>query len=97
VVGFRGQGNLHIRLLQELPGVRVVALCDADRDVLGRGVKAFADRNRTVAGFTDVRQLLESKEVDAITTATPDHWHALVVGGPARAVRSRVIPSGISS
>jgi predicted dehydrogenase len=78
VVGFRGQGGLHVRLLQELPGVRVVALCDADRDVLARGVKAFAGRNQSVAAHTDVRKLLESKEVDAITTATPDHWHALV-------------------
>jgi predicted dehydrogenase len=78
VIGFRGQGGVHIRSLQALPGVRVVALCDADKSVLERGVKAFADRKQTVAGYTDVRKLLESKEIDAITTATPDHWHALV-------------------
>jgi predicted dehydrogenase len=78
VVGFRSQGGNHIRHLQGLPGVRVVALCDADRDVLNRGLKGFADRNQKVAGYTDVRKLLESKELDAITTATPDHWHALV-------------------
>lgn len=78
VVGFRGQGNVHLRLLQELPGVRVVALCDVDRDVLARGLKGFADRNQAVAGYADVRKLLESKEIDAITTATPDHWHGLV-------------------
>jgi predicted dehydrogenase len=78
VVGFRGQGSLHLRCLQGLPGVRVVALCDADRDVLNRGLKAFQDRNEKVAGYTDVRKLLESKDLDAVTTATPDHWHALV-------------------
>src|SRR5918999_1772192 len=78
VVGFRAQGNHHIKCLHGLSGVRVVALCDADRDVLNRGVKAFADRNQKVAGYADVRQLLESKEIDAVTTATPDHWHALV-------------------
>ncbi len=78
VVGFRGQGNVHIRYLRELPGVRVVALCDVDRDVLARGVKTANDLKQTAAGFADVRKLLESKEIDAITTATPDHWHALV-------------------
>ena len=78
VVGFRTQGKVHIRSLRALPGVRVVALCDPDKDVLARGVKEFADANRPVAGYADVRKLLESKEVDAITTATPDHWHALV-------------------
>jgi predicted dehydrogenase len=78
VVGFRGQGNHHIKCLQGLSGVRVVGLCDVDRDVLNRGVKAFAGRNEKVAAHTDVRKLLESKDIDAVTTATPDHWHALV-------------------
>jgi predicted dehydrogenase len=78
VVGFRSQGRYHIRLLRELPGVRVVALCDPDRDVLNREVKAFTDRNEKVDAYTDVRKLLDNPNVDAITTATPDHWHALV-------------------
>ncbi len=78
VVGFRGQGGLHLRLLRELAGVRVVALCDADRSVLERGVAAAAKLNQPVAGFVDVRKLLDDKNIDAITTATPDHWHCLV-------------------
>ena len=44
VVGFGGQGGLHIRLLRELPGVRVVALCDADRAILDRGLRAAKQR-----------------------------------------------------
>src|SRR5215210_3265724 len=68
VVGFRGQGGLHLRCLRNLPGVRVVALCDVDRDVLGKGVKAAKDRNEAVAGYADVRKLLEDKSIDAITT-----------------------------
>jgi predicted dehydrogenase len=78
VVGFRTQGGVHIRALQGLPGVRIVALCDADRQILDRQVTGFRNRNQQVAAHTDVRRLLESNEVDAITTATPDHWHALV-------------------
>lgn len=78
VVGFGGQGGLHIRLLRELPGVRVVAVCDADRAVLDRGVKQAKDLGQPVDGYVDVRKLLEDKNIDAVTTATPDHWHALV-------------------
>jgi hypothetical protein len=78
VVGFRQQGGYHIKLLRELPGVRVVALCDPDRDVLNREMRAFADRHEKVDGYADVRKMLENGNIDAITTATPNHWHALV-------------------
>jgi hypothetical protein len=78
VVGFGGQGGLHIRLLRELPGVRVVALCDADRAILDRGLRGAKQRNENVKGYVDVRKLLEDQSIDAVTTATPDHWHALV-------------------
>lgn len=78
VVGFNAQGRVHIKALNELSGVRVVGLCDADRDVLDRQVKAFHDRDEKVEGYVDVRRLLDNKDIDAITTATPDHWHALV-------------------
>ncbi|MCH8045176.1 MAG: Gfo/Idh/MocA family oxidoreductase [Planctomycetes bacterium] len=78
VVGFRGQGALHLRKLRELSGVRVVAVCDVDRDVLDRELKASRKRNEKITGYSDVRKLLEDKNIDAITTATPDHWHALI-------------------
>jgi len=78
VVGFRSQGRNHIEWLRGLPGVRVVALCDCDRNVLDREVKAFRDRDEQVDGYVDVRELLADENIDAISTATPDHWHALV-------------------
>ena len=78
VVGFRSQGRNHIKWLRGLPGVRVVALCDCDRNVLDREVKAFRDRDEQVDGYVDVRELLADENIDAISTATPDHWHALV-------------------
>lgn len=78
VVGFRGQGGLHLQKLRELPGVRVVAVCDVDQDVLDRELKKASDRGEKITGYTDVRKLLEDKNIDAITTATPDHWHALI-------------------
>ena len=78
VIGFRSQGSGHIKRFIEIPGVRVVALCDVDRDILDREVKKFTDRSEKVDAYIDVRKLLEDKNIDAISTATPNHWHSLI-------------------
>jgi len=78
VVGFRGHGWTHINAYLKIPGVRVVALCDADKNVLDDGIRTLKNRNVKVDGCLDVRKLLEDKSIDAISTATPNHWHALV-------------------
>jgi predicted dehydrogenase len=79
IVGVGGQGSGHIDYFRKLAGVRVVALCDADKDHLDKRVEDFKKRNETVEGYIDVRKLLEDKNIDAITTATPNFWHSLVV------------------
>ena len=76
-IGFRGQGGLHINVLRQLPGVRVVAVCDADRSVLDRGRAQAEKLGQKVDTYVDLRKLLENKNIDAVTVATPDHWHVL--------------------
>jgi FlaA1/EpsC-like NDP-sugar epimerase len=78
IVGFNGQGKNDLEEFRRVPGVRVVALCDVDKDVLQREVKKFKDRNEPVETYSDVRKLLENKNIDAISIATPNHWHALI-------------------
>lgn len=78
VVGFNSRGMDHINGFQKVPGVRLVALCDVDENVLQKEAKRQADAGNPVATYTDVRKLLESREIDAISTATPNHWHALI-------------------
>ena len=73
-IGFHGQGSSHIGSLTQLKGVRLVALCDVDRHVLDRKAQALGGG---IASYTDIRKLLESKEVDAVSIAVPNHWHAL--------------------
>lgn len=79
VVGFGGRGGSHISgyRSQSKEGVRVAALCDVDRKVLDKGVAGFKDEKLRPTGYTDIRRLLENKEIDAISIATPNHWHAL--------------------
>ena len=78
VVGFNGRGADHIRGLEPVKGARVVALCDVDRDVLNKKAAELEKKGQKVATYSDIRKLLESKEIDAISTATPNHWHSLI-------------------
>ena len=77
VVGINGRGGSHIGAFDKMDGVRLAALCDVDRKVLERGAKPFADKNKKVDTYVDIRKLLENKDIDAISIATTNHWHSL--------------------
>ncbi len=78
VVGFNGRGGSHISDMLKINGVKITALCDVDEKVLAKGKDSLSKKNANVSTFTDVRKMLDSKEIDAISTATPNHWHALI-------------------
>jgi predicted dehydrogenase len=79
ICGVRGRGNDHIRGYSKVPNAEIAALCDVDESVLSQ-------RQATVEGlgmakpkgYGDVRKLLEDKDIDAISIATPNHWHSLI-------------------
>jgi predicted dehydrogenase len=75
VIGFRGQGGGHIKNL----GNRVVALCDVDEKVLHNKADDLKDRiDHKIDLYTDFREVLDRDDIDAISTATPNHLHALI-------------------
>ncbi len=74
VIGFGGRGNELINVIRKQTGARLVALCDADSDVLGR----FEPENKELFRTQDFRELLERKDIDAVASATPNHWHTLI-------------------
>jgi len=75
IAGLNGRGKNHLASLGALPGVRVVALCDPDSAVLARAAAALGGG---VGTYTDIRQLLVAPGIDALTIATPNHWHSLM-------------------
>jgi predicted dehydrogenase len=77
VVGFNGRGGDHIKGLRDVEGTRMVALCDVDQHLLDREVKKYEDLGEKIAGYTDIRKLLENKDIDVVSFATPNHWHSL--------------------
>src|SRR5205809_1147236 len=80
IVGLRGRGRDHIQALHQLAGanVEIAVMCDVDRSVLGQRVADYEKLSgRKVATAADMRQVLDDKSIDAVTFATPNHWHAL--------------------
>ncbi|MCE7862409.1 MAG: gfo/Idh/MocA family oxidoreductase [Bacteroidetes bacterium CHB5] len=77
VVGTNSRGHYLARLFSQLPGVEVGFICDVDAVVLERTVADVEKlTGKRPKALTDVRKLLEEKDLDAIAIATPDHWHA---------------------
>lgn len=78
VAGFHGHGQTHINNYLKMSGVRLVALCDADRAVLDKHVQKLDKQGTKVEAFQDIRRMLERKDIDAFSIATPNHWHSLM-------------------
>ncbi len=77
MIGFKGRGQEHIKSYLKMKGVRIAAFCDVDKEVLDKGVAQLKDKGQDAAGYTDIRKLLENKDIDAVSIATPNHWHSL--------------------
>ena len=87
MIGTGGRGRHLARQFTKLGDVRVVAACDAD----SRELKKCVDETNKQYGDTacqaygDFREIMARKDIDTVTVATPDHWHALVSIAAARA------------
>ncbi len=78
VLGLNGRGKAHLDSLKQIKGVEIVALCDPDKKVLAERAKEVEEQlGRKPILETDMRKLFERKDIDAVTVATPNHWHAL--------------------
>jgi predicted dehydrogenase len=81
VIGVNGQGGAHIDNWLDTPGCELVAICDCDPAASGKHIDRLAKRSpkpQRPEAVTDVRRLLERKDIDAVSIATPNHWHALM-------------------
>jgi len=78
VVGLHGQGGAHVQQYSKMSDVEIAAFCDVDENVLTKAVSDFEKRGgKKPATFIDLRKLLDDKSIDAISIATPNHWHSL--------------------
>ncbi len=79
VVGVRGQGGEHLKGFGAVPNTEIAAICDIDDSVISKRLADIASWNMPKPQvYKDVRKLLEDKSIDAISIATPNHWHSLM-------------------
>jgi predicted dehydrogenase len=79
VVGIHGRGRDHIKGFAKIPNVRIAALCDVDERLFPEAVAEVEKLNgHKPDTVVDIRKLLERKDIDAVSIATPDYWHALM-------------------
>jgi len=73
IIGCGGRGRGAAGQYKKLKGARVVALCDPDESRSGKEAK----KHQGAKAYTDLRRVMDDKEVDAVVVATCNHWHAL--------------------
>src|SRR5687768_12389977 len=79
-IGLGGMGLNHLKWYAALPEVEIAALCDVDQEHLATAFKTLESLKpgHKADGYADFRKILDRKDIDAITCATPDHWHAQI-------------------
>ena len=80
IIGVKGRGNEHIRGFSALSkdNVELAALCDVDESVLNQRISQVEQKSgKKPVAFTDMRKVFDDKSIDAVSFATPNHWHAL--------------------
>ncbi|MCA9231825.1 MAG: Gfo/Idh/MocA family oxidoreductase [Planctomycetales bacterium] len=88
VAGLNGRGRSHIAGWLEQPNVEIAYVIDPDEDVLNKTVKDIGKQTEgkmTPKGLSDLRKALEDKNLDAVSIATPNHWHSLMTIWAAQA------------
>jgi predicted dehydrogenase len=87
VIGLNGRGYAHLAALKaNRSAARISHVCDVDGNIL----RKFAERVQQETGEVpaaekDFRGILQQKDVDAISIATPDHWHTPIAIAGLRA------------
>src|SRR5512136_2491585 len=79
-IGFGMQGPSNMASFLEKPEVQWVAVCDLDTEPLAMA-KGMVDKkygNRSCATYHDFRELYQRQDLDAVSIAVPDHWHAIL-------------------
>lgn len=76
VIGCNGMGWSNAVSFLKMADVDVIGICDVDSNVIKRRVVDYGKfRKNSPKAYSDYRELLNNKDIDAVIIGTPDHWH----------------------
>jgi predicted dehydrogenase len=77
VAGLNGRGQGHLMSASLGQNSTVIAFCDVDTRTFKKSHETLEKCGvKKAKTYVDIRRLLENKDIDAVSIATPDHWHA---------------------
>src|SRR5262249_38893638 len=78
IIGLNGRGKDHIKGFGKSPDAQITVVCDCDSSLADSRIKQVEELQHSRPTFVqDLRKVVEDKEIDAISVATPNHWHVL--------------------
>jgi len=79
ICGLHSRGRDHLHNYSQIKNAQIAALCDIDENVLRQRLAQMDKMGLPKpVTYVDIRKLLEDKSIDAISIATPNHWHSLM-------------------
>src|SRR5262245_58819323 len=98
LVGVGGRGLQQLSAFTHMQDlVQVVALCDVDERNIARASKLIEEKTGKKPRYVkDIRKLLDDKSIEAVSIATPHHWHALAAIWAMQAGKDAYIEKPIS-
>ena len=86
-IGVGGMGTANMNSFLGKPEAHILAVCDVDTAHRNRARDTVNDKygNKDCATYNDFREVLTRNDIDAISLATPDHWHGIIAVAAARA------------
>src|SRR5215467_7930691 len=80
LIGIGGRGTDHLKSYVKIPDARIAALCDVNQAARERAqakLQSESGSPEKAKEYKTMRDLFADKQIDAVSVATPNHWHAL--------------------
>jgi predicted dehydrogenase len=78
VIGVKSRGRDHVRGYNAFKDVTIAAICDTDLNQIPGAIKIVTDSGKPAPkAVQDLRRIMDDPEIDAVSIATPNHWHSL--------------------